>query len=101
MELSGNGRERMVATTTVTIPKEGPITTTSVIETHPGPNQSDQEQDLVTPSTQRIRRVRIADNGEMEIFPTAPPQSNSSIFKVCFMLILARFSNFPRFIGVS
>lgn len=77
MELAGNGRERMVATTTVTIPKEGPITTTSVIETHPGSSQSDQEQDLVTPSSQRIRRVRIVDNGEMEIIPTAPPQSNS------------------------
>ena len=54
--LESSGRERMVATTTVTIPKEGPITTISVIGNHPGNNLSDQEQDF-NPSSQRLRFV--------------------------------------------
>ncbi len=68
MDMSGH--KRVIATTTVTIPKGGPITTTSTIESHPESNDEEITSSM-TPS--RSRKVRI-DPSNPEIAPSAPPQ---------------------------
>lgn len=66
MEVSGH--ERVVATTTVTVSKGGPITATSTIENHP---DMGRENDIsnATPKNQRKR-----SSSEPGIIPNAPPQ---------------------------
>ncbi|XP_046462903.1 rac GTPase-activating protein 1-like [Daphnia pulex] len=66
MEVSGH--ERVVATTTVTVSKGGPITATSIIENHP---DMGRENDIsnATPKNQRKR-----SSSEPGILPNAPPQ---------------------------
>ncbi|XP_045034832.1 rac GTPase-activating protein 1 isoform X1 [Daphnia magna] len=66
MEVSGN--ERMVATTTVTVNKGGPITATSIIENCPDLGK-ENDDGHVTPRNQRKR-----SSSEPGIIPNAPPQ---------------------------
>ena len=63
-----SGHERMVATTTVTVTKGGPITATSIIENCP---DMGRESDVshATPKNQRKR-----SSSEPGIIPNAPPQ---------------------------
>lgn len=69
----------MIATTTVSIPKKGgPITATSVIETHP---DSSFMNDEINASFGKKRRVRIDTSQQLEnesdIAPSAPSQSKN------------------------
>ena len=66
MEVSGH--ERMVATTTVTVSKGGPITATSIIENCPD-NGRESDVGYATPRNNRKR-----SSSEPGIIPNAPPQ---------------------------
>ena len=57
--------ERLIATTTVTVPRDGPMTATSIIESHPS---NDEE------ATPRNRKRSFT---ESLINPSAPPLCNS------------------------
>uniref|UniRef100_A0A0P6CLF9 Rac GTPase-activating protein n=1 Tax=Daphnia magna TaxID=35525 RepID=A0A0P6CLF9_9CRUS len=75
--LDNSCSERLIATTTVSIPiKGGPITATSVIETSPETNQMTDEMNT---SFGKKRRVRIDSiqqlENEPDVAPSAPSQS--------------------------
>lgn len=72
MEVSGN--ERMVATTTVTVNKGGPITATSIIENCPDVGK-ENDDGHVTPRNQRKR-----SSSEPGIIPNAPPQCKCLLY---------------------
>ena len=64
MDASEHGR--LIATTRVSVSREGPITATSTIENHPG--SSSDDDGLVTPKNRRKRST-----SEPGIIPNAPP----------------------------
>lgn len=66
MEVSGN--ERLIATTTVTVSKGGPVTAKSTIENVPE-SSGDSDEGHVTPRNPRKRSF-----SEPGIVPNAPPQ---------------------------
>ena len=69
-----SSHERLVATTTVTMPRDGPVTATSIIETHP--TAIDNE---LTPRNQK------RSFNEPQANPSAPPLCNLNLI---FDLIL-------------
>lgn len=69
MEVSGN--ERLIATTTVTVSKGGPVTAKSTIENVP---ESSGESDEGTMGHVTPRNPRKRSSSEPGIIPNAPPQ---------------------------
>ncbi|XP_046740490.1 rac GTPase-activating protein 1-like [Diprion similis] len=75
-----NTSDRIVATTTVVLPKDGPITASSVIEAMPGNENQDPNTQIQTPhkhrkSTDRSRQKSShvdAKNPLMDVEPSAP-----------------------------
>lgn len=63
--MSGHGR--LVATTRVSLSRDGPITATSIIENQPG--SSSEDDGLVTPKNLRRKR----STSEPGVIPNAPP----------------------------
>lgn len=85
--------ERLIATTTVSIPKKGgPITATSVIETHPDTSFT---TDDINATFGKKRRVRIENPQQLEnesiIAPSAPSQSIVLISKISLQVFASFF----------
>lgn len=72
-KLEVGSNERVVATTTVTMPKSGPITATAVIET----TSRDDDDDDDAVSTPKNRKRSFSEPGG--VLPSAPPQRKKLI----------------------
>lgn len=81
-QLNVSGHDRIIATTTVSVPRGGPITATSVIESQGGSS----EDEAVTPMNKRRSVIR-----DTAITPNAPPQCNYHKRHVPSPYMLANF----------